>query len=188
MKACVFFLWRVSRDSPLYPSTPGIVWSRIPDNCLSKGAFRGVGDSYFREWIKNWSDCRNWVRPTSGGTSSRYRCPSNFGTNKSALQKSESRSHACMWPWFSSNQSSRSSSFSQGKRRPAWRNRTLDLSTSRRNLRGCFWCFSNRTVGGCSRNYWFSQYSPAKSRATCLECWSYDGRGWEIQGYRDRGQ
>ncbi len=30
--------------------------------------------------------------------SSRYRCPSNFGTNKSSLPKSESRSHACMWP------------------------------------------------------------------------------------------
>lgn len=52
MKACVFFLWRVSRDSPLYPPTPRIVWSRIPDNRLSKRAFRRVGDSYFREWIK----------------------------------------------------------------------------------------------------------------------------------------
>ena len=52
---------------------------------------------YFREWIKNWSDCRNWLRPTGSGTSSRYRCPSNFGTNESALPKSESRRHAFLW-------------------------------------------------------------------------------------------
>ncbi len=38
----------------------------------------------------------------------------------------------------------------------------------------------------CSRNYWFHNIPQLKSRATCLECWSHDGRGWEIQGYRDR--
>ena len=26
-----------------------------------------------------------------------------------------------------------------------------------------------------------------KQGQLCLECWSHDGRGWEIQGYRDRG-
>ncbi len=58
------------------------------------------------------------------------------------------------------------------EKKTSFEDHALDLSASRKKSQKVLLMFGNRTVGGCSR-YWSSGIH---NRATCLECWSYDGR------------
>ena len=139
MKACVFSYEELSRDSPLYPPTQELSGQEYQTTAFLKERLEELGIRILESGLKT-----GLIAEIESGQPwwhlSRYRCPSNFGTNESALPKSESRSHACMWPWFSSNQSSGQQLFSRKKdqlEEPyAW------SSASRRNLRRCFWCLA----------------------------------------------
>ncbi len=156
-----------------------IIWSRIPDNHLT-WAFGRVRDSYFESGLKTgW--CRNWVQVTGGGTSSRYRCL-QFWNKRICLPRSES-GRACGHDFHQTSLLGQQPSLR--KRRPAWKEqpRLKSFSQQKKSQR-CFWCFGNRTVGGCSKRCGFHNIPQLKAGQLAL-----DGAmmaGVEIQGYRDR--
>ncbi len=169
MKACVFFLWELAEIKPLYPANTRIVWSRVPDNRLSKGLGIRILELDYQNGLI--------AEIGSGQPVASLSCLQFWNKKQSALPKSEIQGVNACGHDFHQTRSSRSSSFFSGKRRPTWRTMQRSFSPQKKVL---LVFLATGLLERMFKKLWFSQHSPAKKQEQHLsaELW---WQGWEFK-------